>query len=52
MSSSSIFIGRIPYSCREKDLEYDFGKYGKIRDINYNKNRGFAFIEYHHSDEA
>ena len=51
-SNTSIFVGKLPHDCREKDLEEEFGKYGKIKDIDFKRNRGFAFIEYSHSDDA
>jgi len=48
-SYNSIFVGKLPFGCREKDLEEEFGKYGRIKDIDFKKNRGFAFIEFAHS---
>ncbi len=35
---------------RKKDLEREFGRYGKIR--NTKLKRGYAFIEYYHKDDA
>ena len=39
---SRIYIGRLPYQAREKDVERFFRGFGRIRDINL-KN-GFGFV--------
>lgn len=39
---SRIYLGRIPYNAREKDVERFFRGFGRIRDINL-KN-GFGFV--------
>jgi len=54
---TNIYIKNLDESVEEKDLEKDFGKFGKItscviqRDEN-GKSRGFGFINYENSDEA
>ncbi len=40
--SSRVYIGRLPYQAREKDVERFFRGFGRIRDINL-KN-GFGFV--------
>ncbi|KRX03294.1 Zinc finger, CCHC-type [Pseudocohnilembus persalinus] len=52
MSSSSIFIGKLSSRMRTYELEDEFKRFGKIRDIEFKKDRGFAFIEYYSSDAA
>ncbi len=42
MSGSRIYIGRIPYNAKERDIERFFKGFGRIRDINL-KN-GFGFV--------
>lgn len=42
--SNQIFIAKLTTSTREKDLEYEFRRYGNIRNIQLK--RGFAFVEY------
>ena len=39
---SRVYVGRLSYDCREKDLQKFFHGYGKIREILI-KN-GFAFV--------
>ncbi|KAI8519987.1 Serine/arginine-rich splicing factor 6 [Branchiostoma belcheri] len=41
---SRVYIGRLPYHAREKDVERFFRGYGRIREINL-KN-GFGFVEF------
>jgi len=54
---TNIYIKNLDESVEEKDLEKDFGKFGKItscviqKDEN-GKSRGFGFINYENSDEA
>lgn len=40
--STRVYVGRLSYDCRERDLEKFFKGYGKIRDILL-KN-GFGFV--------
>ncbi len=37
-------------SVKEKDLEKEFGKYGRIKNVNLKTS--FAFIEYYHKEDA
>ena len=39
-----IFIAKLSSSVREKDLDYEFRRFGTIRSIQLK--RGYAFIEY------
>lgn len=39
-----IFIAKLAPSIREKDLEHEFRRFGKIRNLQFK--RGYAFIEY------
>ena len=42
MSSCRVYIGRLSYQAKEKDVERFFRGFGRIRDINL-KN-GFGFV--------
>jgi superfamily II DNA/RNA helicase len=50
-SSGSIYVGNIPFSMTEHDLEQIFGKYGQVHSATLvthrdsKKSRGFAFVE-------
>ncbi len=54
MSSSDknpqIFVAKLSSSVREKDLDYEFRRYGPIRNIQLKK--GYAFIEYEDHRDA
>ena len=39
-----IFIAKLGPSVREKDIDYEFRRFGTIRNIQLK--RGFAFVEY------
>ena len=45
---STIFIGKISSRVHTSDIEHKFEKYGRIKEIDYRKDRGFAFVEYSH----
>ncbi|KAL4503331.1 hypothetical protein ABPG72_000937 [Tetrahymena utriculariae] len=51
-SSNTIFIGKLSSRVREEDLRDEFRRYGRIRDIDFRRQRGFAFIEYSSSSDA
>jgi arginine/serine-rich splicing factor 7 len=42
MSDKKIYIGRLSSKTRERDLEEQFGKYGKIAKLEFKF--GFAFV--------
>jgi len=48
---TSIYVGNLPQTATENDLEQAFGQYGKVSDVKLVKDRetgrprGFAFIE-------
>lgn len=54
----NIFVGNLPYSSTEQQLEEMFGRYGKvdsariISDRNTRRSRGFAFVEMPDDTEA
>lgn len=53
MSSSiqtTIYIGELARGVNQNDLEYEFKRFGKIRDFSF-KGR-YAFIEYEDRDDA
>lgn len=53
MSSSKntqIFIAKLPINIRERDLEYEFRRFGTIKDLQLKT--GYAFIDYEDSKEA
>lgn len=47
---SQIFIAKLDSSVREKDIDYEFRRYGSIRSILLK--RGFAFVEYEDQKDA
>ena len=54
----NIFVGNLPYSSSEEQLEELFGRYGKvdsvriISDRDTRRSRGFAFVEMPDENEA
>ncbi|CAH0382656.1 unnamed protein product [Bemisia tabaci] len=50
MVGSRVYVGGLPYGCREKDLEKFFKGYGRIRDILL-KN-GYGFVEFEDNRDA
>lgn len=40
--SARVFVGRIPYDCREKDLDRFFRNYGRLNDIIIKNGYGFV----------
>jgi cold-inducible RNA-binding protein len=48
---TSIYVGNLPQTATESDLEQAFGQYGKVSDVKLVKDRetgrprGFAFVE-------
>lgn len=51
-TGTTVFIGKLSSRVREDDLRDEFRRYGKIRDIDFRRHRGFAFIEYNNSSDA
>lgn len=45
-----IFIAKLSSNVREKDLEYEFRRYGTIKNVELK--RGYAFIEYENYKDA
>jgi len=52
VSENIVFVGKLSFRCREDELEQEFTKFGKIKGIEFLKNRGFAFIEFSHPKDA
>ncbi len=50
--SSMVWVGKLSSRIHTSDLEDQFSKYGKIRDVDFRKHRGFAFIEYKNREDA
>jgi len=48
--TTRVYVGRLPYRAKEKDLEDFFYKYGRLRDVII-KN-GFAFVEFEEARDA
>lgn len=44
MGKARVYLGRIPYAARHRDIEDFFRGYGKVTDIALK--HGFAFIEF------
>lgn len=49
-NSTQIFIGKLPGKVTDNDLEYEFRKFGKIKNVLLKK--GYAFIEYETLDDS
>jgi ATP-dependent DNA helicase RecG len=53
-----IFVGNVPYGCKQNELENIFSQFGEIVNVNIPINsvtgfqRGFAFIEFAHKNDA
>lgn len=45
-----VFVTKLQPYVREKDIEREFGKFGKIRKINLK--RGYAFVEFYSKEDA
>jgi RNA recognition motif-containing protein len=52
MSRSTVWVGKLSSRLHTADLEDEFSRFGKIRDCDFRKHRGFAFIEFKHRDDA
>jgi arginine/serine-rich splicing factor 7 len=50
--NSIIFIGKLSSRAHTSDIEDQFSKYGRIKDIDFRKDRGFAFVEFSHREDA
>jgi arginine/serine-rich splicing factor 4/5/6 len=48
--NTQIFIAKLSSSIREKDLDYEFRRFGNIKNIQLK--RGYAFIEYEDYKDA
>jgi RNA recognition motif-containing protein len=55
---SKIYVGSLPFSATETQLNEMFAKYGKVNSVNIvtdkftNRSRGFAFVEMETDDAA
>ena len=47
---NKIFVGKLSRRVRESDLEHEFSKFGRIRDLDFRDT--FAFIEFSHTKAA
>lgn len=53
MVGSRVYVGGLPYGCRERDLERFFKGYGRIRDVLLKNGYGFVeFEDYRDADDA
>lgn len=53
MVGSRVYVGGLPYGCRERDLERFFKGYGRIRDVLLKNGYGFVeFDDYRDADDA
>ena len=48
--NTQIFVAKLASGIREKDLEYEFRRFGNIKNIQLK--RGYAFIEYEDYKDA
>jgi arginine/serine-rich splicing factor 4/5/6 len=48
--NTQVFIAKLSSNTREKDLDYEFRKFGTIRNIQVK--RGYAFIEFEDQKDA
>ena len=42
--SCRVYLGRLPYGTREKDVDKFFRSYGKLREVNLKNGYGFVVI--------
>ena len=47
MPNHRVFVGNIPYSARDRDIEKFFKGYGRIRDVIIKQ--GYGFVEFEDS---
>ena len=58
MQKNKLFVGSLPYSMRDEDLEKLFAEHGKvtsavvIMDRATNRSKGFGFVEFETEEEA
>ena len=58
MSNSKLYVGNLPYSMRDDDLQQHFGQFGQVQsakvmmDRETGRSKGFAFVEMGSRDEA
>ena len=58
MQKNKLFVGSLPYSMRDEDLEKLFAEHGKvtsavvIMDRATNRSKGFGFVEFETDEEA
>lgn len=58
MSQSKIYVGNLPYSVTEQDLNEMFAKFGAIKQVNLiidretRRSKGFAFVTFEAADAA
>ena len=56
--SSKLYVGNIPFSIQESDLETEFGKFGQVKsvkiitDFETGRSKGFGFIEMETAESA
>ncbi len=56
--AKKLYVGNLPYSVTQEDLEQLFGQYGEVHSVNVimdrmtGKPRGFAFVEMEDADKA
>ena len=49
---TKIFIAKLPGDITDEDLDYQFKKFGTIKDLQLKKGKGYAFIKYSDYKEA
>jgi len=50
VNPARLYVGRLPATVRDRDLEEKFGRYGHIQQIEMKY--GFAYVEFVHSRDA
>lgn len=52
VSSRTIFVGNLSAKTKDKDLNNYFSKFGEVKNIDINPQKGTAFIKFMESDSA
>jgi len=52
MDVSKLYVGNLPYSVSEEELEQFFSNYGTVKSVRVIEGKGFGFVEMESVEEA
>jgi RNA recognition motif-containing protein len=52
MQGNKLYVGNLPYSIVNSQLEELFGQYGEVKEVRVIEGKGFGFVEMSNTDEA